>query len=119
MSIEKKYLKAKPVSKVKFSLSGDQYTSASSILLVGDFNNWQIGETPLKKAKTGVWSVTIDLEMVKNTNSVTSSMVPIGKMILKPTNLSQADWVLRIQLSHSKINDERGPAPFIHLSGRL
>jgi 1,4-alpha-glucan branching enzyme len=62
MSIEKKSLKAKPVSKVKFSLSGDQYTSASSILLVGDFNNWQIGETPLKKAKTGVWSVTIDLE---------------------------------------------------------
>ena len=39
MSIEKKALKAKPVCKVKFSLSGDQYTSASSILLLGDFNN--------------------------------------------------------------------------------
>jgi 1,4-alpha-glucan branching enzyme len=61
MSIEKKVLKAKPVSKVKFSLSGDQYNSASSILLVGDFNHWQVGETPLKKAKTGVWSVTLDL----------------------------------------------------------
>ena len=65
MSIEKKLLKAKPVGKVKFSLSGDQHTSASSILLVGDFNNWQIGETPLKKAKTGIWSVTLDLETGK------------------------------------------------------
>ena len=62
MSIEKKVLKAKPVCKVKFSLSGDQYTSVSSILLLADFNNWQMGETPLKKAKTGVWSVSLDLE---------------------------------------------------------
>ncbi|MEI7661540.1 MAG: isoamylase early set domain-containing protein [Bacteroidota bacterium] len=62
MSIEKKVLKAKPVCKVKFSLSGDQYTSVSSILLLADFNNWQMGETPLKKSKTGVWSVSLDLE---------------------------------------------------------
>ena len=65
MSIEKKFLKAKPLCKVKFSLSGDQYKSASSILLVGDFNNWQIGETPFKKAKTGDWSVALDLETGK------------------------------------------------------
>ncbi|MCX6304688.1 MAG: isoamylase early set domain-containing protein [Bacteroidetes bacterium] len=66
MSIEKKILKAKPLCKVKFSLSGDQYKSASSILLVGDFNNWQLGETSLKKAKTGVWSVALDLETGKH-----------------------------------------------------
>jgi len=65
MSIEKKFLKAKPICKVKFSLSGDQYKSADSILLVGDFNNWQLGETPIKKAKTGVWSVSLDLETGK------------------------------------------------------
>ncbi len=65
MSIEKKVLKAKAVYKVKFSLSGDQYKSASSILLMGDFNNWQMGETPLKKAKTGVWSVSLELESGK------------------------------------------------------
>ncbi|MEI6888047.1 MAG: isoamylase early set domain-containing protein [Bacteroidales bacterium] len=65
MSIEKKFLKAKPVCKVKFSLSGDQYKSATSILLVGDFNNWQLGETPIKKSKTGVWSVSLDLETGK------------------------------------------------------
>ena len=66
MSIEKKLLKAKPVCKVKFSLAGDQYKSASSILLVGDFNNWQLGETPLKLTKTtGAWSVSLDLETGK------------------------------------------------------
>jgi len=65
MSIEKKFLKAKPVCKVKFSLSGESYNTASSILLVGDFNNWKIGETPLKKAKTGTWSVSLDLETGK------------------------------------------------------
>lgn len=65
MSFEKKFVKAKPVCKVKFSLSGDQYTSAASILLVGDFNNWQLGETSLKKAKTGVWSVSLELETGK------------------------------------------------------
>ena len=62
MSIEKKFLKAKPVCKVKFSLEGEQYQNASSVLLVGDFNNWKIGETPMKKAKTGSWSVSCDLE---------------------------------------------------------
>jgi 1,4-alpha-glucan branching enzyme len=66
MSIEKKFVKAKPVCKVKFSLSGDRYKSASSILLVGDFNNWHISETPLKKAKTGTWSVSLDLETGKH-----------------------------------------------------
>lgn len=67
MSLEKKFLKAKTVCKVKFSLSGDQYKSASSILLVGDFNNWQLGETPLKLTKTtGVWSVSLDLETGKS-----------------------------------------------------
>ena len=65
MSLEKKFLKAKPVCKVKFALSGDQYKSASSILLVGDFNNWQLGETPFKMAKTGIWSVSLDLETGK------------------------------------------------------
>ena len=65
MSIEKKFLKAKPVCKVKFSLSGDSYNTASSILVLGDFNNWQMGETPMKKAKTEVWSVSLDLETGK------------------------------------------------------
>ena len=39
--------------------------TTTSILLVGDFNNWQLGETPIKKSKTGVWSVSLDLETGK------------------------------------------------------
>ena len=66
MSIEKKFLKAKPVCKVKFTLEGEQYTNASSIVLIGDFNEWKIGETPLKKSKTGQWSVSLDLESGKS-----------------------------------------------------
>lgn len=62
MSLEKKYLKSKPVCKVKFSLSGDQYMNSTSITLVGDFNDWDATATPLKKAKNGVWSVTLDLD---------------------------------------------------------
>jgi 1,4-alpha-glucan branching enzyme len=62
MSIEKKFLKAKPVCKVKFSVSGDQYKSASNIHVLGDFNNWKYGETPLKKSKAGTWSASLDLQ---------------------------------------------------------
>lgn len=65
MSLEKKFQKAKPLCKVKFSLEGEQYTNAKSIVLVGDFNLWKIGETPMKKTK-GVWSVSLDLETGKN-----------------------------------------------------
>jgi hypothetical protein len=95
MSIEKKFLKAKPVCKIKFSLSGDQYKSASSILLVGDFNNWKIGETPLKKAKTGIWSVSLDLETGKDYR-FRYLMVRTGKTIRKPINTPRAGWVPRI-----------------------
>ena len=32
---------------------------------MGDFNNWQMGETPLKISKTGIWSVSLELETGK------------------------------------------------------
>lgn len=64
MSIEKKFLKSKPVGKVKFSLSGEEYNNAESICVSGDFNDWNPTSTPMKKSK-GVWSVTLDLETGK------------------------------------------------------
>jgi 1,4-alpha-glucan branching enzyme len=60
MSIEKKYLKVKPVCRVKFVLDENQYNSVDSIILAGDFNDWQAGGTALKKTKNGTWSVTCD-----------------------------------------------------------
>lgn len=65
MSIEKKYLKSKPVCKIKFSLSGDSYNHAESICVSGEFNEWSPDSTPMKKTKNGVWSVAIDLETGK------------------------------------------------------
>ena len=36
--------------------------SESPVFLVGDFNNWQIGETPLEQIDEDQWQVTIDLQ---------------------------------------------------------
>ena len=59
--IEKKYLKSKPVCKVKFALSKEQVANAKSIALVGEFNNWDTSATPMRKQKSGVYASTIDL----------------------------------------------------------
>lgn len=59
--IEKKYLKSKPVCKVKFALSKEQVADAKSITLVGEFNNWDVAATPMRKQKSGVFASTIDL----------------------------------------------------------
>jgi 1,4-alpha-glucan branching enzyme len=62
MSLEKKFLKSKPVCKVKFRVSGEPFASASCVALSGDFNGWSIDQLPLKRAKDGSWSVSLDLE---------------------------------------------------------
>ena len=59
--IEKKYLKTKPVCKVKFSLSADSVASAKKVAVVGDFNNWDSTAHPLRKQKSGVYATTLDL----------------------------------------------------------
>ena len=42
------------------------YRSDASLYIRGDFNNWQLGETPMKLTKTtGAWSVSLDLETGK------------------------------------------------------
>ena len=62
MSLEKKFLKSKPVCKVKFSVSGEPFATASSVSLSGDFNDWSVDQLPLKRARDGSWSVSVDLE---------------------------------------------------------
>lgn len=59
--IEKKYLKSKPVCKVKFALSKEQVANAKSIALVGEFNNWDSAATPMRKQKSGVYASTLNL----------------------------------------------------------
>lgn len=58
MAVTKKFLKSKPVCKVTFELTA---TNASTVSLVGDFNEWKNEATPLKKLKNGNFKVALDL----------------------------------------------------------
>ncbi len=62
MSLEKKYLKSKPICKVKFIAPEPLAEKASSIYLAGEFNNWDYSETRLRKQKDGRYATTLDLE---------------------------------------------------------
>lgn len=62
MSIEKKFLKTKPVCKLKFQVSGGVFDHANSVSVAGDFNGWSKEDLPLKRGKDGSWSASIDLE---------------------------------------------------------
>jgi len=65
MILRKQYLKTKPVCKVTFGLSVEEAGPAETVHLVGEFNNWSKTALPMKKAKKGSFSVTIDLETGK------------------------------------------------------
>ncbi len=62
MSIEKKYLKTRPVCKVTFKVPAEMAPNAKSVSLVGEFNNWDVTATPMTRLKNGTFKVTLDLE---------------------------------------------------------
>ena len=62
MSITKKFLKSKPVCKVTFKVEKEVAETAEQVTLVGDFNNWNPTEHPLKPLKSGGFKTTLDLE---------------------------------------------------------
>lgn len=61
MSIEKKYLKSKPVCKVKFVAPEPLTRSSKHIFLAGEFNDWKFEKNRLRKQKNGTYSTTVDL----------------------------------------------------------
>ncbi|MGB0840117.1 MAG: isoamylase early set domain-containing protein [Chitinophagales bacterium] len=67
MSLKKKFLKSKPVCKVTFRLAKAAAQEASTVALVGDFNDWNL-EQPiaLKALKSGDFKTVLDLETGKN-----------------------------------------------------
>ena len=65
MSIEKQYLKSRPVCKVKFRVVKSEAGDAGDIHLVGDFNDWDQTATPMSKLKKGDFTVTLDLDLDK------------------------------------------------------
>jgi 1,4-alpha-glucan branching enzyme len=62
MSIQKRYLKSRPVCKVTFSLPREAVKSAKSVSIVGEFNQWDSSTNPLRKQKDGSFTTTLDLE---------------------------------------------------------
>lgn len=65
MSIEKKFLKSKPICKVTFVRDGIHGAGIQTISVVGDFNNWDPTVHEMKQLKSGPFKVQIDLETGK------------------------------------------------------
>ncbi len=57
-------LKKTPVKnsdKVSVVFATESFVDAGSVELVGDFNAWEPGKTPMKRRKDGAWSVAVRL----------------------------------------------------------
>jgi 1,4-alpha-glucan branching enzyme len=66
MAIKKNYQDDKTVCKVTFTIPGEIAKKYKKAFLVGDFNNWDIDSTPMKKMKrNGNFSVTLELNVNK------------------------------------------------------
>ena len=62
MSIQKEYLKKKPLCKVTFCLPAERMENANSVHVVGEFNGWDPSATPMKRGKAGGFKATLNLE---------------------------------------------------------
>ena len=60
--IKKEYLKSRNICKVTFKLPKIAAPDAKSACIVGDFNNWNIYANPMKKLRTGAYSIALELE---------------------------------------------------------
>ena len=59
--LRKRYLKSKPLCKVTFRLPKEAAAGAKNVTVVGDFNNWNITQTPMKRLKSGDFTLTLEL----------------------------------------------------------
>ena len=59
--IEKKYLKARPVCKVTFTLPNEAAAEARTVCIRGEFNDWSPAANPLRRLEDGAFAVTIEL----------------------------------------------------------
>ena len=59
--MKKQYVKSGNACKVTFRLPKEAAPGAGSVTIVGDFNNWNITETPMKKLKNGDFKLTLEL----------------------------------------------------------
>jgi 1,4-alpha-glucan branching enzyme len=63
VAYKKQYLKTRPVCKVSFRLPKAAAGSAKNVNIVGEFNDWKIYATPMKRLKSGDYTITMDLNI--------------------------------------------------------
>ena len=61
MSIEKKYLKTKNVCRTTFRITAEAAGEAQTAFLVGEFNDWSMHSTPMKRLQDGSFKAEVDL----------------------------------------------------------
>jgi 1,4-alpha-glucan branching enzyme len=61
MAIRKQFLKNKPVCKVTFNIPEILGNGAENAHVVGEFNDWSISATPMKRLKNGAFIATMEL----------------------------------------------------------
>lgn len=59
--IKKQYVASKTLCKVTFRLPKEAAHGAENVTIVGDFNNWNVTQSPMKKLKNGDFSLTVEL----------------------------------------------------------
>ncbi len=62
--LKKKYIKSRHVFKVTFELAERELPGdleVDSVQLLGDFNNWEPGATPMKSLKRGAYQASLEL----------------------------------------------------------
>jgi 1,4-alpha-glucan branching enzyme len=59
--LKKQYLKSNLSCKVTFRLPKDAAQDAGMVTIVGDFNNWNLTETQMRKLKSGDFTATVEL----------------------------------------------------------
>ena len=62
VGLKKEYLKSRNVCKVTFRLPSIAAVDAKHVHIVGDFNNWNIHDNPMKRLKNGDYTITLELE---------------------------------------------------------
>jgi len=63
--LKKNYVKSRKVAKITFEVPKDEIPAgleAKSLNLVGDFNDWDVEATPMKRIKGGAFRVILELE---------------------------------------------------------
>jgi len=60
--MKKDYLKSKNTCKVTFRLPRIAAPGAKNVSVVGDFNDWNIYANPMKKLKSGEFTLTLELK---------------------------------------------------------